>query len=358
MTRRKKLKRKNGTGGVVYLGKNRRNPYGARIFDGYNENGNMKYKYIGYADSYDNAYDLLRDYNNNPYDLDYKNITFEHIYNIIQPKMEQEVGNKGMSLSNYKNITNAWNNHLQELYTKNILEIKKRDLQYIIDNNNSSKTIKNYIRNILSRIYTYSIEELELPITNNLALGLKIASTKPKIIHKALTPEEIEKVLNSDKNIFIDGFKISIYTGIRPLELVTIKNENVFLEENYMIGGCKTEAGTNRIIPIHPEIKDIIKKYYNPENEYLMFNPITQRTLTTDNYERSIKKIFNSLNIKHTPYDTRHTFGTYTKMCGINEVDRKFLMGHSQSDITNSVYTHLTPEYLLNEVKKLSYKNI
>jgi len=49
-----------------------------------------------------------------------------------------------------------------------------------------------------------------------------------------------------------------LYTGMRSGEIRSIKKENIFLDENYMIGGIKTEAGKGRIIPIHPKIKDLI----------------------------------------------------------------------------------------------------
>ena len=47
---------------------------------------------------------------------------------------------------------------------------------------------------------------------------------------------------------------VMIYTGMRPGEFTTIKKDNVYLEERYMIGGIKTAAGKDRIIPIHEGI--------------------------------------------------------------------------------------------------------
>ncbi len=53
---------------------------------------------------------------------------------------------------------------------------------------------------------------------------------------------------------------IGIYTGFRPSEVAALRVENVFLDENKLIGGMKTEAGTDREVPIHPFIKPLIEK--------------------------------------------------------------------------------------------------
>ena len=64
---------------------------------------------------------------------------------------------------------------------------------------------------------------------------------------------------------------IMLYTSMRSGEIRNIKKENIFLDENYMIGGIKTEAVKDRIIPIHPKIKDLIIFYYNefPNKDFL-----------------------------------------------------------------------------------------
>lgn len=51
-----------------------------------------------------------------------------------------------------------------------------------------------------------------------------------------------------------------IYSGFRPTELTLIKNENVHLKEGNIVGGMKTKAGTDRGVPIHPKIREIVEK--------------------------------------------------------------------------------------------------
>lgn len=66
---------------------------------------------------------------------------------------------------------------------------------------------------------------------------------------------------------FVDMILIGIYTGFRPSELASLKVENVFLDENKLIGGMKTEEGTDREVPVHPRIKCLIEKRYRQATE-------------------------------------------------------------------------------------------
>ena len=62
---------------------------------------------------------------------------------------------------------------------------------------------------------------------------------------------------------------IEIYSGWRPQELATLKTADIDLEANTMKSGMKTEAGKNRIVPIHPIIRPLIEQCYSSNKEYL-----------------------------------------------------------------------------------------
>lgn len=76
--------------------------------------------------------------------------------------------------------------------------------------------------------------------------------------------------------VFIDTILILIYTGMRVGEMLDIKIENVFMEKNYMVGGSKTKAGKNRVIPFNKKIVPLIQKWYDEatlnNSEYLITN--------------------------------------------------------------------------------------
>ncbi len=56
------------------------------------------------------------------------------------------------------------------------------------------------------------------------------------------------------------------------MELLEIESENVHLNERYMIGGVKTEAGKNRVIPIHESIVPLIEYRLSQNRKYLITN--------------------------------------------------------------------------------------
>lgn len=78
-------------------------------------------------------------------------------------------------------------------------------------------------------------------------------------------PESEMKTLwdNVGQVRFVDWILIQCYMGWRPQELAILKIEDVHLEERYIVGGMKTQAGRHRMVPIHPKIYDLVKKNYD-----------------------------------------------------------------------------------------------
>ena len=74
------MKLPNGYGSVVNLGKRRRKPYAARITTGWTEDGKQKKKYLGYYKTRQEAMKALADYNENPFDLATREVTFAELY--------------------------------------------------------------------------------------------------------------------------------------------------------------------------------------------------------------------------------------------------------------------------------------
>ena len=83
-------------------------------------------------------------------------------------------------------------------------------------------------------------------------------------IHDRYSDEEIKTLWSKLYEINnVDIILIMIYTGLRPTELLEIQTENVHLDEKYMVGGMKTEAGKDRIIPLNDQIIPLVKNRYD-----------------------------------------------------------------------------------------------
>lgn len=355
MKRKRNLKLPNGFGSIVYLGENRRKPYGVLKTVGWNEDGKQIKKYIGYAESWNQAYQMLLEYNNMPYDLNYKNLTLEDVFLMTKKKLEQLLEQKKLSKSSYNALVSSWNCHLNKLAKSKILEIKRKDVQNIINNCGVKYTGRNYIKILFSKIIDYAVHDLELSIDTSIC-NVDIGDKEKSTLHKPFTDEEVNVIMEYAKtNKIARLLMIYFYTGLRPSELLEIKNDKVFLDKDYMIGGIKTDAGIDRIIPIHSKIKNYIIELYNPNNKYLIINEITNSKMSYDAYQKRFDKLISDLGMSHTPHDTRHTFAT--KCDGIiSDVNIKILMGHSlAADVTNDVYIHKTAEKLKIEIEKINY---
>lgn len=53
------------------------------------------------------------------------------------------------------------------------------------------------------------------------------------------------------------------YMGWRPQEMALLKVEEVNLDDWYIRGGIKTDAGKQRVVPIHTRIRPLIKRNYD-----------------------------------------------------------------------------------------------
>lgn len=170
---------------------------------------------------------------------------------------------------------------------------------------------------------------------------------------KPFTIEEIKILMKSESNI-AKKILIYIFTGARPIELIEMKRIDVHLNENYMIGGVKTSAGKERVIPIHPFIKPFIEHLFEQYDYPYLFTETCKKGEYT-NYNKEFKKYMEELQLNHVePYDTRYTFSTLAKICHVDTAAHKKIMGHICNNLTDDVYTHEPIEYLLKEITKIT----
>lgn len=334
----------NGYGAVIKLSGKRRRPYQARITVGYSDIGKQLYATLGYFAKREEALCCLEEYHSSPYDIKAEKTTFEDVY-----KMCSEDHFKNVSDSAIERYSNAYRRYCKELHTMRFKDIRLRHLQGVIDNCGMAHPTRAAIKTLFNLLFKYAIKN-DI-VEKNYAEFVDIGQREGKIKRKIFSKDEIQKLFdNVDKLEFVDTILIMIYSGMRIGELLDIKTENVHLEERYMIGGLKTKAGKNRIIPINKKIEPFIRKYYNPNNEYLITN-FKGKKMKYSNYRREkFDNIMEKLKMDHRPHDARHTFASLMDSAGANNLCRKRIMGHASQDITDDVYTHKTIEELIENV--------
>lgn len=339
------MRRANGNGGITKVSGNRRKPYKVTITKGWDPNtGKQIKKLLGYFVSQKEANKALADYLDTPYDLELSNITFKYIYDKWSQAKYQKVSNS--AILGYKS---AYDN-VEKLHYMKIKEIKTRHLQEAIDNCPKGPATKKKIKYLFGQIFAYAMQNdiISKDYSKFIDIGKNTSENK----RKPFSTKEIEILWQQLNNIeFIDTILIMIYSGFRIGELLELEITNIDLENKTMTGGLKTEAGKNRLIPIHPKIIPLIKNRYNLNNKYLIVN-FKNKQMKYDNYYREkFIPIMEQLNMIHRPHDCRHTFATLLSNANANATAIKKMIGHESYITTEKIYTHKDIEELRKNVE-------
>jgi len=314
------------------------------------------YKFHGYFEKPELAYSLLSELNNGNVIEEHRRFTDSPTFAEMYSKWSKYKKSlkKKLSDETWRNYDIAYN-HFGALHGKKFIAIRTSDIQEVLNsyNHKSASTIGN-MRSIIKQLYSYALMNnyVDTDMTKFLIYEWTDAETE---IHSPYTTEEIGKLWNNLYEINnVDILLIYIYTGMRPTELLNILVENVHLEEQYMVGGMKTEAGIDRIIPIADKILPLVKNRYNKDRKYLINNKYGNHYTYGTYVSANFNTVMNRLNMQHIPHDSRHTFATLMDKAGANDVCTKLIMGHSlRNDVTKGVYTHKSIADLLCEVNKI-----
>lgn len=356
MPRYKHPRLPNGYGSISKLSGKRRNPYCVRPpTTEYDDEGRpIRPKPICYTDTWHHAFVALTAWKAGTYTpgmeatlstsekdierilADYSRVTrkvdgltFKQVYDLAIE--HHKVKNLTESATrNYKNGFNA----LAALHDQVLSALTLDDLQNAV-NQVQGKALPSFAKRTLRLCYKYAV--LRGFCKTNLGSYVIVSSYDEK--HGTpFSDDEIKTLWEHYKEdkILSDAL-IMIYSGFRVSAYNTIE---VNLKERYFKGGVKTKAGKGRIVPIHECIYPLVKKYGVP-----VYNGST--------YGSRFSRILKTYGMDHSPHDCRHTFSALCERYGVRENDRKRLLGHAFTDVTNGVYGHRTLEDLTKEISKI-----
>ncbi len=342
------MKNPNGYGSISKLSGKRRRPFIVRITTGFDINGRQIMKVLGYYHTQAEAIKALANYNDNPYDINLNDITLKEILDRFMENKKGVV--EKSSLKSYR----VWYNYLRPLYSKRMKDIRTFELQNFINSlshlsTGSLKLVKSFIRMLFKDAMEMDI------ISKDYSEYIKLPKYKKVIERKVFTDGEIA-LLWDNVNVldYADAILILIYTGMRINELLKLKKKNVNLENNTITGGSKTDAGKNRIIPIHPKILPLIIKRMENETDYLISNRTGRNYYEYNNFRQNeFVKIMEQLGMEHTIHDTRHTFATMISDVSDNENAITGIIGHTNINMTKK-YTHTNIEKMRKEMEKIN----
>jgi integrase len=332
------FRHQNGFGSIVKLSGNRRKPYGVRITTGWKDGKQIR-KYLGYYKSEAEALIALAEYHKNGYDIDLSKLTLGEVYERWIKRIEQKASKN--VLSTHKMAYTRFG----RLSNIPLMNIKADHLQDWMDNIDLKPGSKKRLKSTMIQLYNYAIRN-DL-INTNYASYIEI---NEKIEKKGIVFSEDElKILwdNSD-DMVAQWILILIYTGMRIGELLSLTADTMYLEDGYVIGGSKSEAGIDRVIPIHKDIMPFVKNHLGNAKHFIRDEKGRKMT-----YIKSLglyKKFMveHNLNVDHLPHDTRKTAVSLMHTAGIPIETVRVIVGHSGKGVTETVYLYKEPKELVD----------
>lgn len=342
------MKQANGDGSVYKLSGNRRKPYVAMItvrteYDEEKDRYVLKRKALGYFKTQAEARRCLAEYNMNKFDADMVGMTFGEIWERILPDVEKQLSARRMYT-----ISTIYGKYFDLIKDMKIGEIRTTHLQKCFDGCDKKSSTKDIMKSICNKVYDYAMQN-DL-VSKNYTDFVKYNQDGTEINRTLFDSEYIQGLLSAPFKHENAVTLILLYTGMRVRELLNNTVDNLDLENRtlYIPKEIAKNKSSIRYVPIHEDIVPLFEKFVSFGNKYITGRNEKQR-MHYQNYYEILKKI------GHTPHDTRHTFITRARECGIEPLILQRIVGHTSKNITETVYTHISNEELLREISKINY---
>lgn len=354
------MKRATGTGSVYKLKGNRRKPWAAVKTVGWDRDGNRLRKRIGYFITKAEAEKALSLDEIRPAS-ELAGITLEELYEEWQSTREYT----DLSKSTQDGYDAAYK-YLERFKQTRFADLRQKHFQVCIDAAAAmgrKQSTQNKIKILCGILSKYAM--VQDIVYKSYAVKLRTTADPVSKI-PIFSDIDIKKMKNNVSAPMIDTILILIYTGMRISEMLTLTKFQVDIDEMLIVGGVKTDAGKDRIIPIHPCIQDYVKKRYAESKNYLIEwedtvgsnKKGTLKTLKkpyTPNYYR--KKYYEALDVlgiaRISPHKARHTFFS---MMDAKCKDKKAMAeigGHTDPNFSEKVYVHPDIERLRKAINSI-----
>lgn len=208
----------------------------------------------------------------------------------------------------------------------------------------SHSTVNKY-KQLITQMSTWAVRE-EI-CTTNFARFVKLPENvkKEKDVFTAAEIKKLEKDGSDTAKIIL----MLLATGMRIGELFNLPLKDY--HGDYVIGGEKTEAGKNRIIPIRPEGQEYFAYFAKKANGSLLISGYEGQKVPANFRRREYYPLLEKLKIERkTPHATRHTYATRAVKEGLAPEYLQKVLGHANYATTADVYTHIDAETLVGAV--------
>jgi integrase len=258
--------------------------------------------------------------------------TFEEVYEAWLPT---HTAGKG-TMAGYKSVYK----HFSPVHKQKMDDIYIDDLQECIDECPRGKRTRETMKSLCGLIYKYAVPRQyvsrDLILSQFIVINIKATESR----RTGFMTDELEKIRQAIGKVpYADYIYCMCYLGFRPSEFVDLRIENYNKAEKYFIGGAKTEAGKDRIVPVSDKIQQYVDTLIESKTSLYVF--CDQSTGERFNLRKFREDYFapalDAIGINETerearlltPHCCRHTFANLLKNALGADKDKLSLIGHA-----------------------------
>jgi integrase/recombinase XerD len=227
-------------------------------------------------------------------------------------------------------------------------------MQAVIDaNSNMSNSTLSKIKALMTQLYDYAMQNDV--VTKNYAQFIVLPKQK-KIPKDCFTDLELQKIRNSAGTVpFADVILMMCYTGFRVSEFLELTPFSYDAAANALQGGKKTDAGRDRVVPVHSSITPYLEAWLAKNGKTIVCDDKGE-PYTADSFRRRCYyPALEQIGVRRlSPHATRHTFATRLAAAGARTEDIQTLAGHEDYEVTANTYIHQDIKTLRAAIEKLS----
>ena len=349
------MRNPNGYGSVSKLTGNRRKPYLVRVTTGWDftdeDKPRQKLTTLGCYATREEAMLALAEYHKGAFDIPV-DITLEQLYNRWSADKYNTISKS--SAASYKSAWKA----CEPLYGEQFADLKLAHLQGLINTcGKNLPTLKN-IKILLTQLYSYAIKNdiVQKDYAHYIDLAAFRDDEDDEDIHKAFSPAELTALwANVGADDWVSVILMLVYSGVRVGELLALNKADVNLQERYFnVRKSKTKSGVRKV-PIAAKVLPYWEYWYNLRDTAQLITMPNGKPVQYRQYRRAyFDPIMDILHLdSHLPHDTRHTCVSMLAEAKVQPAIIKRIVGHKTQDITDSVYTHLDFNILLEAIDSI-----
>ena len=182
----------------------------------------------------------------------------------------------------------------------------------------------------------------------------------PKSLPKALTKEEIRRLIDAADNLRDKLIIILFYaTGLRVSEMRNLNVEDINFEDEFLIVR-QGKGRKDRVVPLPRKVIELLKQYLKWRDEYYLnkkenalFLNKNGKRMSYEYIEKIVRNVGKKAGIKVTCHMLRHSFATHMLENGADIRVIQEILGHEKLS-TTQIYTKVTTKYLKEVYSKFN----